>query len=462
MTLDIAALYAEHEDERYALHARALNEQLVRVLKTLGFDVGFSHGRGQYLFDREGTRYLDLMSGWGVFGLGRNHPRLREALTSVLDADLPTLIHMDAPVLAGVLAERLIRKVPYLQKVFFCNSGSEAVEASLKFARAATGRERIVYCDHAFHGLTYGAVAANGDPSFRAGFGPHLAHYVEVPFDDLAALEQALASRQAAAFIVEPVQGKGVNVPADDYLRGAQELCRKYGTLFIADEIQTGLGRTGRFLAVEHWGVEPDMVLLSKTLSGGHVPVGAVLARKAIFEKVYGSMARALAHSSTLGMNDLAMAAAIATLEVLEAERVTENAARQGERLMTSLGALAARYELVKAVRGKGLLIGIELGAPRSLKLRATWSALTAMNSELFAQLVVIPLFRDHKILSQVAGHGIHTIKIQPALTITDEDCDWIERAFDAVLADAHRGPAAALSLGRHLADHALRARVNG
>jgi ornithine--oxo-acid transaminase len=400
------------------------------------------------------------MSGWGVFGLGRNHPRLREALASVLVADLPNLIHMDAPVLAGVLAERLIRKVPYLQKVFFCNSGSEAVEASLKFARAATGRERIVYCDHAFHGLTYGAVAANGDPSFRDGFGPHLANYIEVPFDDLEALEQALASRQAAAFIVEPVQGKGVNVPADDYMRGAQELCRKYGTLFIADEIQTGLGRTGRFLAVEHWGVEPDMVLLSKTLSGGHVPVGAVLARKAIFDKVYGSMERAMAHSSTLGMNDLAMAAAIATLEVLDAERVTENAARQGARLIANLGALAARYELVKAVRGKGLLIGVELGAPRSLKLRATWSALTAMNSELFCQIVVIPLFRDHKILSQVAGHGIHTIKIQPALTITDEDCDWIERAFDAVLADAHRGPAAALSLGRHLVDHAVRAHV--
>jgi ornithine--oxo-acid transaminase len=460
LSLDIAALFAQHAEERYALHARALNEQLVRVLKTLGFDVGFSHGCGQYLFDRDGTRYLDLMSGWGVFGLGRNHPRLREALTSVLDADLPNLIHMDAPVLAGVLAERLIRKVPYLQKVFFCNSGSEAVEAGLKFARAATGRERIVYCDHAFHGLTYGAVAANGDPSFQAGFGPHLANYVEVPFDDLAALEQALAGRQAACFIVEPVQGKGVNVPSDGYLRGAQELCRKYGTLFIADEIQTGLGRTGRFLAVEHWGAEPDMVLLSKTLSGGHVPIGAVLARKAIFERVYGSMARALAHSSTLGMNDLAMAAAIATLEVLDAERVTENAARQGERLIANLGALAARYELVKAVRGKGLLIGIELGAPRSLKLRATWSALTAMNSELFCQIVIIPLFRDHKILSQVAGHGIHTIKIQPALTITDADCEWIERAFDAVLADAHRGPAAALSLGRHLADHALRARV--
>jgi ornithine--oxo-acid transaminase len=368
---------------------------------------------------------------------------------------------MDAPALAGVLAERLIRKVPYLQKVFFCNSGSEAVEASLKFARAATGREVIVYCNHAFHGLTYGAVAANGDPSFRAGFGPHMANFVEVPFDHLEALEQALAGRRAAAFIVEPIQGKGVNVPAEDYLRGAQDLCRKYGTLMIADEIQTGLGRTGRFLAVEHWSIEPDMVLLSKTLSGGHVPIGAVLTRKAIYDKVYGSMARAMAHGSSLGMNDLAMAAALATLDVIDAERVSENAARTGARLLAALGAMAERYELVKAVRGKGLMIGLELGPPRSLALRATWNALAAMNSELFCQIIIVPLFREHKILSQVAGHGIHTIKIQPALILTDEDCDWIERAFDAVLAAAHRGPAAAISLGRHLVDHAVRARMN-
>src|SRR5262245_43815961 len=283
MSLDIAALFAEREAERYALNARTLNEQLVRVLKTLGFDVGFTHGKGQYLFDRAGDRYLDLMSGWGVFGLGRNHPRVRDALTSVLDGDLPNLTQLDAPVLAGVLAERLIKKVPYLQKAFFCSSGSEAVEASLKFARAATGRDGIVYCDHAFHGLTYGALAANGEPMFRDGFGPHMPDYVEVPFNDLDALERALATRQAAGFLVEPVQGKGVYVAADGYLRGALDLCRKYGTLMIADEIQTGLGRTGRFLAVEHWGVEPDMVLLSKSLSGGHVPVGAVLARKATF-----------------------------------------------------------------------------------------------------------------------------------------------------------------------------------
>ncbi|MFL5048765.1 MAG: aspartate aminotransferase family protein [Xanthobacteraceae bacterium] len=461
MSLDVATLFAESESQRYALHARYLNEQLVRVLKTVGFDVGFCRGEGQYLYDRQGTRYLDLMSGWGVFGLGRNHPAIREALKSVLDADLPNLVHMDASPLAGVLAERLLKLVPYLDKVYFCNSGTEAVETALKFARCATGRAGIAYCSHAFHGLTYGALSIIGDETFRTGFAPFLTDCVEVPFNDVAALERALATRQIAGFIVEPIQGKGVHVADVPYLKGAQELCRKYGSVFIADEIQTGLGRTGRFLAVEHSGVEPDVVLLSKSLSGGCVPIGAVLTRKWIFDKVYSSMDRSMAHGSTFGKNDLAMAAGIATLDVLKSERIIENAARTGTRLLNAFTELADRHDLIKGVRGKGLMIGIEFGPPRSsLKLRATWTALQAMNSELFCQIMIIPLLKEHKILSQVAGHGIHTIKVQPSLTITDADCEWIERAFNQVIAAAHRGPSAALSLGKTLVDNAMRARV--
>jgi ornithine--oxo-acid transaminase len=461
MSLDVATLFAESEPQRYALHMRYLNEQLVRVLKTVGFDVGFCRGQGQYLYDRQGTQYLDLMSGWGVFGLGRNHPAIRNALKSVLDADLPNLVHMDASPLAGVLAERLLKLVPYLDKAYFCNSGAEAVETALKFARCATGRAGIAYCSHAFHGLTYGALSVIGDESFRTGFAPFLTDCVQVPFNDLAALERALATRQIAGFIVEPIQGKGVHVADAAFLQGAQELCRKYGSVFIADEIQTGLGRTGRFLAVEHWGVEPDVVLLSKSLSGGCVPIGAVLTRKWIFDKVYSSMDRSMAHGSTFGKNDLAMAAGIATLDVLKSERIIENAARTGNRLLNAFSELADRHDLIKEVRGKGLMIGIEFGPPRSsLKLRATWTALQAMNSELFCQIMIIPLLKEHKILSQVAGHGVHTIKVQPSLTITDADCEWIERAFDQVIAAAHRGPSAALSLGKTLVDNAMRARV--
>ena len=462
MSVEIDHLFAEAEPQRYVLHTRYLNEQMVRVLKTIGFDRAYRRGKGQYLYDREGLQYLDLLSGWGVFALGRNHPVLADALKKVLDGDLPNLVQMDVSALAGVLAERLLFQVPHLEKVFFANSGTESVEASLKFARAATGRAGIVYCSHAFHGLTYGSLSVIGDDIFRSGFGPLLPGCVEVPFNDVAALERALASKTIAAFIVEPIQGKGVTMPTDDYLRSALELCRKYGTLFIADEVQTGLGRTGRFLACEHWGIEPDIVLLSKSLSGGHVPVGAVLTRKWIFDKVFDRMDRAVVHGSTFSKNDLAMAAGLATLEVIQSEALMQNAERTGARLVATFERMIGRHELVKDVRGKGLMIGIEFGAPRSLKLKASWNLLETANSGLFCQLIVIPLLKEHRILTQVAGHGNHTIKLLPPLIISDEDCDWIERSFETVISDAHRVPGAIWSLGKTLVENAARARARG
>ena len=455
--IDVAALFESHESERFSLHSRHLNEQMVRVLRTIGYDVGFCKGRGQYLYDRDGNRYLDMLSGFGVFALGRNHAAIRAALKSVLDADLPNLVQMDVSTLAGLLAERLLALVPHLDKVFFANSGAESVEAAIKFARAATGRSGIAYCSHAFHGLTYGALSLNGDETFRRGFEPLLPDCVCVPFNDLTALDRALSSRRMAAFVVEPIQGKGVILPDDDYLKGVQDLCRRYETLFIADEIQTGIGRTGKFLAGEHWDIEPDMVLLAKALSSGHVPVGAVLTRKWVFDKVFNRMDRAVVHGSTFSKNDLAMAAGIATLEVLKAERVVENAARTGERLVRELATLADNYELLKEVRGKGLMIGVEFGMPSSLKLKASWTMLETASKGLFCQLITIPLFKEHKILTQVAGHGSHTIKLIPSLTLTDEDCDWIVRAFDDVIADSHR-MGAVWSLGKTLVQHAVRA----
>jgi ornithine--oxo-acid transaminase len=455
---DIGAMLAGREAERYELHNRYLNDMMVRVLQTLGYDVGFRAGQGQYLFDRAGNSYLDLLSGWGVFAIGRNHPLLRETLAQVLASDLPNLVQMDVSVLAGLLAERLLKLVPYLDAVFFANSGTEAVEAAIKFARRATGRHGIIYCDQAFHGLTYGALSANGDPIFREGFGPFLPGYCAIPFNDLSALEKALSARDAAAFIVEPIQGKGVNIPDDLYLRSAKALCRKYGTLLVADEIQTGLGRTGRFLAVEHWGVEPDIVLLAKALSGGHVPVGAVLTHREVFEKVFNRMDRAVVHGSTFAKNDLAMAAGLATLEVIEAEGLIQKAEQAGSRLLAAFEAMAQRYELMQAVRGKGLMIGIEFGPPRSMRLKPAWTLLETARAGLFCQLITVPLFRDHKILVQVAGHASHTVKLLPALMITESDCDWIVRSFETVIADSHHVSGAVWSLGKTLAHHAMKA----
>ncbi len=458
MNKKITEIFAEREAERDTLHSKYLNDQMVRVLRTIGYDVGFRSGSGQYLYDRDGTKYLDLLSGFGVFAIGRNHPAMRDALKDVLDADLPNLVQMDVSVLAGVLAERLLRLVPQLDKVVFTNSGTEAVEAAIKFARAATRRPGVVYCENSFHGLSYGSLSIIGDKMFRSGFEPMLPDCTEVPFNDLAALERALASRNVAAFIVEPIQGKGVNVPDPNYLREAAQLCRRHGTLFVADEIQTGLGRTGRFLAVEHYDVEPDMVLLAKALSGGHVPVGALLMRKRIYESVFDRMDRAVVHGSTFGKNDLAMAAGIVTLDLLTEGGIMANGARAGERLLASLSAMVKRFEFLQDVRGKGLMIGLQFGPPQSMKLKLSWNMIEAVTKGLFCQLITIPLFRDHKILAQVAGHGSHTIKLLPPLILTDEDCAWIERAFEDVIAGSHQVPGAAWSLGKTLVGQAMRA----
>lgn len=456
-SLDMTSLFTAHANDCYELYSRHSNEQMVRMLKLLGYDVGFCRGQGQYLYDRNGTRYLDLLSGFGVFAIGRNHPAVRAALRSVLDSELPNLIQMDAPRLAAVLAKRLLQQVPYLDKVFFANSGGEAVDAALKFARAAAKRSRIIYCDNAFHGVSYGALSINGDETFRSGFAPFVPDCVRIPFNDLATLEKELTGGAVAAFIVEPIQGKGVNVAADGYLQGAADLCRRHGALFIVDEIQTGIGRTGRFLAVQHWHVEPDIVLLSKALSGGYIPVSAVLMRKHIFDKVFDSMDRAMVAVSTFAENNLAMAAGIATLEVLAGEKLIEKAATTGERLMQAFSAMVGRYELVHEVRGKGLMMAIDFARPRSFALRKAWDLIETAREGLFSQLITIPLFTEHRILSQVAGTNSHAVKFLPPMIISDADCEWMIRSVETVVAAAHRLPGAAWSLGRTLVANYLR-----
>ncbi len=456
--MKILDLIAERTPEKYDLHERYLNAQHVHVLKTIGFDVTYTEARGAYLFDGAGNRYLDLLSGWGVFAVGRNHPKIVECLRDVLCSDLPHLVQMDVTVLAGLLAERLLARMPGgLERMFFCNSGTEAVETAIKLCRYATGRPKLVYCEHGFHGLTNGSLSLNGDDSFREGFGALLPDCVRIPFDDLAALDAALRGRDVAAFFVEPIIGHGVLIPSDEYLPRAAELCRKYGTLFVADEVQTGLGRTGKFLAVEHWGVEPDLVLLAKALSGGFVPVGAVAARKRVFDAVFNRMDRSAVHGSTFAKNNLAMAAGLATLEVIDSERLVENAATLGAQILADLRPLIERFEFLKDVRGKGLMIALEFGAPSSLRLRAAWKLLEAANEGLFCQMITIPLHTRHRILSQVAANHMNVVKFLPPLVIDQEDRRWIATACEDVIGASHQVSGAIWDLGKQLAGAAIR-----
>ena len=461
MSTYIADLLVEHSGQNFSLHEEHLNTQIVRVLKTIGYDRVYTRAKGPYLYDQDDQEYLDLLSGFGVYAMGRNHPTVIEALRDVLDNNLPDMVQMDVSLLSGLLAEALLKRCPKnLTKMFFCNSGTEAVEAAIKFARYTTKRDRVVYCEHGYHGLTLGALSLNGENVFREGFGPLLPGCGSVPFNDLAALETALKGQDVAAFIVEPIQGKGVNLPDDDYLPGVQALSQKYGTLFVADEIQCGLGRTGKFWAIDHWGVQPDMILMAKALSGGFVPVGGVAMTSQVMEAVFNRMDRAVVHGSTFSKNNMAMAAGLATLKIIEEEKLIENAAKIGAELMSGMQELADRYEFLKAVRGKGLMIAMEFGSPKSLSLKAAWSMLEAANKGLFSQMITIPLFKNHRILSQVAGHGMNVVKFLPPLVINERDRDWTLGALDQVIADCHKVPGSIWDLGKTMAGHALKSKA--
>ena len=443
MPIDIKSLLARHQGRNYELHASHVNPMFAKVLRTIGYDRCYVRAEGPYLWDEAGTRYLDLLSGYGVFNLGRNHPDVRNALTDFMACDYPSLVQMEAPLLSGLLAEELKKRMPNgLDMVYFTNSGTEGVETAVKFARRATRRPIILHAAKSFHGLTNESLALNGDDIFREGFGPLDEHCRKVAFGDLAALEEALAARDVAAFVVEPVQGKGVNIPPPGYLREAAQLCRAHGTLFVADEVQTGMGRTGRFLAIEHDGdVDPDMVILSKSLSGGYVPVGAVLTRRWIYDKVFSSMERAVVHSSTFGQGSLAMVAGLASLAAIDEGGLVERASLMGDRIGNALEAMKSRYEFIGAVRWRGLMIGIEFTRPRSLGLRTAWSVTHKMDASLFPQAVTIPLLDDHHVITQVAGHHIDVVKLLPPLVIDEADVQWFVDAFDRVMQNLHRFP---------------------
>jgi ornithine--oxo-acid transaminase len=394
-----------------------------------------------------------------VFALGRCHPAVEQAIRDAMACELPNLVQMECQPLAGLLAEALVARMPNdSYRCFFTNSGAESVETAIKFVRCATGRPRVLFADHAFHGLTNGALSLNGAREFRDRFGALLPGCDAVPFGDLGALAGELRKGDVAAFVVEPIQGKGVFVAPDDYLRDAADLCHRHGALLAVDEVQTGLGRTGTFFAFEQWNVDPDLVTVAKALSGGYIPVGAVIAKTKVVEQVFDTMDRAVVHSSTFGQNVLAMTAGLATLHTLDAESIVASAATIGGALIDDLRALAGRHELIHEVRGRGFMIGIEFRRPKPMRLRAQWSLLETMRSGLFTQLVIVPLFRDHGILSQVAGDHQNVLKILPPLITTGEQADTFVAALDDVLNHLERSLGLLFGVGRSLAIPALKA----
>jgi ornithine--oxo-acid transaminase len=395
-----------------------VNPQWVSLLELLGMNVRYARCEGAELFTDDGRRILDFLSGYCVHNTGHNHPHIVQALQKELEARGPVMLQSHVPELAGELAKRLCELAGGgLQKVFFCSSGSEGVEAAIKFARMNTRRDGLLCAKSAFHGLTAGALSLMSDAFWREGFGPLLADAAVVPFGDLAALEKQLNSKRFAAFVVEPIQSEaGINIPPQGYLKGAEAICRRTGTLFVVDEVQTGMFRTGKFLAGHHYGVRPDMVVLAKALSGGLAPVGATLMTDAVYEGVYSSLRRAIVHTSTFSENSLSMCAGLATLDVLGKEALGARATDLGEEFRQGLREELAPFEMVKEVRGLGMLSGIEFGSPAKLVLKAAFEVFMKIHPAMFGQIVVMRMFRDKNILTQICGNNFMVLKVAPPL----------------------------------------------
>ncbi len=459
MPLHLKDIIERNQGQQLSLLSQYMNPQMAKVLKTIGFDPVYLRGKGAHLWDDRGNDYLDMIAGFGVFALGRSHPKVKDAIRQYLELDSPNLVKMGTQLLAGLLAKKLVDEcAPQgLDTVFFCNSGAEAVDGALKFAHAFTRRNRFLYCDHGFHGLTLGTLAISGCKEFRADYEEVLSGGTETPFGDATQLEKELSRCDVAALVVEPVIGHGVFVPPDDFLPRARELCTRYGTLLIADEVQTGFGRTGKLFACQHWNVAPDIMTLSKSLSGGYCPIGAILYPRKVYDKVFSSMDRCMVHSSTFSQNDLAAVCGLATLEVLKEECIVENSAGMGTYLIEQLRGLAQKYELIREVRGLGLMIAIEFGQPRSLGLKTGWKMIHQINKDLFCQSILVPLIMDHHILAQVSGHGRDIIKLIPPLVFDRNDADRFIGAFDQVLTTAHRFPGPIWEVGSRIAKAVLR-----
>ena len=445
---ELADLLETHRGTTLEEFAEFVNPQMVRVLRTIGFDREWARSDGAYLYDADGNRYLDWLGGFGMFSVGRNNRRVAAWLAEAMELQTPSAPQLGVSPLSPILARELVGRAPAsIGKALFTNSGTESVEAALKLGRAATKRRRLVCVEHGFHGLTLGSLSVNGDAAFTRRFGPYLPDVARVPFGDLDSLEAELRREDVAVFITEPVIGHGVFLPPDDYLRGAQELCRRYGTLFCVDEVQTGFGRTGAFFATEHWELQPDLMPVAKSLSGGYVPTGALLMSDAVYDAVFDSLEHAFSHGSTFAPNDLACAAGLATLRELDDRNLVAESARLGALLLERTSPLVERSPVVTAVRGLGLMWAIEFGDPGS----TTWKLLERAQRGIFAQLVVVPLFSEHRILSQVAGHNINVVKGLPPLTIGEDDIEWFASALEQVVADAQK-------LGRAATKFALNA----
>ncbi|MFZ5802000.1 MAG: aspartate aminotransferase family protein [Candidatus Omnitrophota bacterium] len=411
-------------------HSQHLNPMLVWISRFIGYQKKFSKAAGCYLYDCDGAKYLDLIGGFGALNLGHEPPEVLEALRLI--EGRPNLLQTYLNPLAGKLAEYLAELTgKQLSRAFFCNSGAEACEAAIKLARIATGKAGLVYATGAYHGKTLGALSVSGREKYKKYFRPLIPDVHEIPYDNPGALEEVLRKREIAAFIVEPVQGEaGVIVPRPGYLSLARDLCRRYGALLIADEVQTGFGRTGKFFCFEHEGVCPDILMLSKALGGGVMPIGAILTSDKIWKKAYGTLETSLLHTSTFGGNARACACGIASIRSLLKKDLPSEADRTGRYLLLKLLEIKGRYSLLRDVRGKGLMIGMTLARLKGKK---------SMTEGALALWIARYMFRHHRMLMAFTLNNQDVLRLTPPLILSNAEADGFLSAFDEALRSAEK-----------------------
>ncbi|MCF8010685.1 MAG: aspartate aminotransferase family protein [Clostridiales bacterium] len=422
--------------EIHNLHKQYVNSGLTTLMGMLDFDKHFVEAEGTSIWDIEGNEYVDFLGGYGALNVGHNHPRVLEAAEKI--KKYPGILQASLPPLAGALAHNLACITPgQLERTFFCNSGTEAVEGALKLARAAAGKKGLVYCENSFHGKTLGSLSVTGREKYQQPFAPLVPECYKVPFGDSSALEKIFKTITPAAFIVEPVQGEGgILFPPDGYLSKVRDLCSKYEVLLIVDEIQTGLGRTGMMFACEHENIEPDILCLAKSLGGGIIPAGAFMTTDVIWKKAFGSPDKATLHTSTFGGNSRAAAAGLATLEILLQGDLITKAQENGNYFLDKLKKLEEKYDLIKQVRGRGLMIGIEFEETGNL---ANIGVTQKLSQKYMASLIAAELLNNYKIITAYTLNNPNVIRMEPPLTVSREQIEYVCSSLEKILSQ-HRG----------------------
>ncbi|PKM79469.1 MAG: putrescine aminotransferase [Firmicutes bacterium HGW-Firmicutes-13] len=416
------------------LHKKYVNSGLVTYFSLVNFYRLYVKAEGSFLWDDQGNKYVDFLAGYGSLNVGHNHPKILEAVKKA--AGMPNLIQATLNPLTGALAHNLAQITPgSLQRSFFCNSGTEAVEAAIKLAKISTGREKIVYCDRSFHGKTMGSLSVTGREKYQRPFDPLLSCCSRVPFGDTEALEEVFKNKDVAGFIVEPIQGEGgIFVPPKGYLKKVRESCDRYGTLLIMDEIQTGLGRTGSMFACEYEEVVPDILCLAKSLGGGIMPIGAIITSDSCWQKAYGSVDKCLIHTSTFGGNAWAAAAAIAALDIIQEEELVQQASEKGEYLFNKLQNFKEKYNLVEDIRGRGLLIGLEFRPVDNIFDKFTGGVMGSLSSNYTGAMIAGELLNKYRILAVYTLNNPNVIRLEPPLNIGYEQLDYVLDSLEEIL----------------------------